>query len=352
MKFLAIASALASLATAARVDLSKRDTPLDLQLEMVGNTGIKASLTNNGESALKVVKTGTILDNAATEKVEVFSADTKVDFQGIRMRISTASLDDAAFQLIQAGETISIEFDIAEMHDLSSGGSFDIVASGALNYAELDSNAVTGAVPYTSNTLTAEVDGQAAAAVQSAFHERARRSVIDSSCTGSKLTATRNAMSSCRSLANAAATAASSGSASKMVEYFKSSSSSVRSTVAGVFQRVASECGSTTSGNARYYCSDVYSACRSGVLAYTVPSEDVMVNCNLYFTALTPLSRTCHAQDQATTTLHEMTHLSQVKGTDDYGVYGYAAVQRLTAAQNLNHADTYTLFANAIYVGC
>ena len=61
---------------------------------------------------------------------------------------------------------------------------------------------------------------------------------------------------------------------------------------------------------------------------------------------LAALSRTCHAQDQATTTLHEMTHLSQIKGTSDYGVYGYNAVRSLTAAQNLNHADTYTLFAN------
>ena len=47
----------------------------------------------------------------------------------------------------------------------------------------------------------------------------------------------------------------------------KSSSSSTRSTVSSVFNRVASECGSTTSGVARYYCSDVYGACGSNVLA-------------------------------------------------------------------------------------
>lgn len=54
----------------------------------------------------------------------------------------------------------------------------------------------------------------------------------------------------------------------------------------------------------------------------------------------------CHADDQPFVTIHEMTHLSQIKGTDDYGVYGYQAVRRLNAAQNLNHADTYSLFAN------
>ena len=40
-----------------------------------------------------------------------------------------------------------------------------------------------------------------------------------------------------------------------------------------------------------------------------------------------------------------MTHLTQVKGTSDYGGYGYNFVRSLSAAQNLNHADTYTLFA-------
>ncbi|PTB77587.1 hypothetical protein M440DRAFT_1330302, partial [Trichoderma longibrachiatum ATCC 18648] len=50
--------------------------------------------------------------------------------------------------------------------------------------------------------------------------------------------------------------------------------------------------------------------------------------------------------------IHEITHLTQVKGTQDYGGYGYNFVQSLSAAQNLNHADTYALYANAIYAGC
>lgn len=37
-----------------------------------------------------------------------------------------------------------------------------------------------------------------------------------------------------------------------------------------------------------------------------------------------------------------MTHLTQIKGTSDYNGYGYNFVRSLTAAQNLNHADTYS----------
>lgn len=47
-----------------------------------------------------------------------------------------------------------------------------------------------------------------------------------------------------------------------------------------------------------------------------------------------------------------MTHLSEIAGTSDYGGYGYDFVQSLSPAQNLNHADTYTLFAQSIYAGC
>jgi deuterolysin len=162
----------------------------------------------------------------------------------------------------------------------------------------------------------------------------------------------RTAISNCASLARQAQSVAASGSATKVTEYFKSATSSVRNTVSTVFSRVASECGSTTGGNSRLYCTDVYSACSSGVIAYTVPSLSIQAYCNLFFTGLSALSRTCHAQDQGSTVVHEMTHLTQVKGTSDYSGYGYNYIRSLTAAQNLNHADTYALFAQSIYAGC
>lgn len=148
-------------------------------------------------------------------------------------------------------------------------------------------------------------------------------------------------MTNCRTLAAAASSAALSNTA-KVTEYFKGS---VGSTVAGVFAKVVSECSSTTSGVSRTYCSDVYGACSSNVLAYTLPSGSYIVNCPLYFSALTAVSGTCHAQDQATTTIHEITHLTQIKGTQDLG-YGYTAAIRLSQASALNNADSYALFAN------
>ncbi|KAI1506414.1 neutral protease 2-like protein [Biscogniauxia marginata] len=348
MKFLAGVSLLATVASAASVSLNKRETPLDIKLEMIGNTGVKASITNTGSSSLKVFKTGTFLDSAPVEKVKVYQGQSKVAFSGARLRVSTAHLSEQAFQTIPAGQTVEANFDIGELHDLSVGGAFDIFSEGALSYAVGNSTKITGVVPFSTNLMSAKIDGVEAAKVYTTFH--AKRQEVQDDCTGTELTQTSNAIDRCASLAEEAASVAQSDD-DKLAEYFKNTDSSTRNTVVEVFNNVASECGSTTSG-AAYYCSDVYGACSNGVLAYTLPSQDYMVNCPLFFSALSPTSSVCHDQDQQTTALHETTHLNSVAGTDDYNGYGYEFVQSLSAQQNLNHADTYTLFAQSIYANC
>jgi deuterolysin len=71
MKLFAVA-AIASLANAVSLNFNKRDSALDVKLELTGNTAVKAVITNTGSEDLKVLKIGTFLDDAAVEKVEVF----------------------------------------------------------------------------------------------------------------------------------------------------------------------------------------------------------------------------------------------------------------------------------------
>lgn len=70
MKFLSFI-ALASMAMAAPSAEKRAPSPLDVKLEMVGNSEVKATVTNNGKSNLKLFKTGTILDSAPVEKARV-----------------------------------------------------------------------------------------------------------------------------------------------------------------------------------------------------------------------------------------------------------------------------------------
>jgi deuterolysin len=80
MKTAAIFSALLGLASAAAVDLTKRASPLDVKVEQLGNTGFKASITNTGDSALRVLKTGSILDSAPVEKARISQNGKLVQF--------------------------------------------------------------------------------------------------------------------------------------------------------------------------------------------------------------------------------------------------------------------------------
>ena len=273
---------------------------------------------------------------------------SKIDFDGLRFRMATQDLPEEDFKTLAAGETVEATFDVAEAHDLSGGGAFDIVSKGAISYAEEGSVDIAGAIPFASNAITAKIDGVQADDVRKSFHSKAKRQILQADCTGAKLNVTSTALVNCATLALKAQEAAASGPAAKVEEYFRSSNNETRTTVATVFKKIVTECGQTTAGVSRQYCTDVYQSCSRGVLAYTMPSRSFMVNCALYFNALPALAPLCHAQDQATTTLHETTHLTQVKGTQDYGVYGYKGLKQLSVKQVLNHADAYALFANGM----
>jgi deuterolysin len=231
------------------------------------------------------------------------------------------------------------------LHSINEGGDFDVFAEGLIPFAKADSTELAGSIPYESNKLSMSIDGAVAATVEKAL---AKRTVIGSSCTGTKLTVIRTALANCARLATSAATAATAG--TKLTTYFKSTSTSTKNTVSARLRAVSSDCGGTGSRTTTN-CNDPYSGCSSNVLAYTVPSANFITYCPLFFSALPALTSSCHAQDQATTVLHEETHAPGVysPGTDDLG-YGYAAATALSTTQALNNADSYALYANGMFV--
>ncbi|ORY04565.1 neutral protease 2-like protein [Clohesyomyces aquaticus] len=352
MKFLTVVSlfALASAASAASV---KRGSPLDVQIQAIGYTTVKASITNVGQSAFKVFTSGSLLDSSPLEKVQVFQGGSRIPFDGVRLMISTVNLTEADFQIIAAGETIETVFDVAELHDLGIGGTFTVIAKGALSYADSGSTKLAGVVEYASNQLLINVDGVEATKTRQQLHSSiAKRINLQSDCTSSQRTVILAALKNCVTRATRAAAAANNNTA-KMTEYFKRTDATTRNTVAGVFNRIISECGSTTSGISRLFCTDIYPSCQPRNLAYTLPgSASYIVFCPLYFSSNPALTKTCHGVDQVWTTIHEMTHLTGIKGTDDYGTYEYNGVIGLSADKNINHADTYASFAKAVEVGC
>lgn len=258
--------------------------------------------------------------------------------------------DESAFQEIPAGQSVEVTFDVAEMFDLSNGGEYDISSAGQLRYAQGGDIKSLGSIAFESNKVSAHVDGGPASQARSDFHTSMKRATIRSDCTGSKRTALETARKNTHDIAVKAAAAARSGAARKMTEYFESASQSTRDIVAGTFDKMAQLYASTT-GKPDIYCSDIDNYCQGGVVAYTLPPQNNIVFCSAWFQypALTPA---CRQVDQAHIAVHESTHLSLTKGTDDYGTYGYDASVALPARQNINHADTYAYFAHDTLSGC
>ncbi|CCD33635.1 hypothetical protein ACHAPC_004601 [Botrytis cinerea] len=326
---------------------------LEVTLVAGENAVVHASVKNVGAEDLNLLSYGSLFDTAPVQKINVYEGETAVPFKGVLRAIQRTDLAPEVFHTLAAGETFETSFNAAEVHDLSTS-TYTFVAEGAIPFAKAGSTEISDSIIFKSNAITVSVDGEAAKSVAKAIPSSIdRRTVLQSGCSTSQRSATTQALSYCASLARAASTAASSGSSTKFSEYFKTTSSSTRSVVAARLSAVASQCSSLTSGSTKYYCTDVYGYCESNVLAYTIPSTNEIVNCPIYYSALPALTGTCHAQDRATTTLHEFTHAPATysPGTADNG-YGYAAATALTSARAVLNADSYALYANAIYVGC
>lgn len=264
----------------------------------------------------------------------------------MRLYVDMAAANEDSFQTIGAGETIEVQWDVAESHDLSHGGPVDIKASGIFKYAEKGANKIAGAIKYGSNILRAVVDGDAAAHARRSADELFKRTSVSGDCNSSQQSAIDEGLSYCRDLASRASAAASSEDGSKLNEYFKDSSSSTRDLVSGVYNRVASEC-QNGGGVSATHCADLSNACQGGVVAYTQPDQSYIVYCSSWFN-YPASSGQCHNADRGWIALHESTHLSQIKGTSDYNCYGYDCSQGLSGDQNRNHADSYALYANAV----
>jgi deuterolysin len=261
-----------------------------------------------------------------------------------------SGLEQDAFLTIAAGETIEKEIQVAQLYDLSTSGLYEVIAAGTIPYAESGSTEITGVQSYESNTVSLDIDGEAASAISS-LHDIGR-TIIQSDCSGTRLSAVTAGLRACASQASAAASQAASGSATRFQTFFRTTATATRNTVAARLRAVASDCSSSSSGVSRTYCNDPYGYCTSGVLAYAVPSANNINYCPSFY-SLPAVTRSCYAQDQAGTVLHEETHVPAVysPGTNDYA-YGFSASTRLSAAQAVGNADTYTLFANAVSLGC
>ncbi|EAS31986.3 metalloproteinase 5 [Coccidioides immitis RS] len=327
-------------------ELAERDTGLDVKLIPIGNTRVKAIITNNADHEMSFVKYNTLFDSSPVRKVQISKDGSIVPFNGMRLYYDINNLPKEAYKTLAPGASAEAEFDIAETSDLSAGGSFEISAEGSIPVIDGQGTKPTGSIRFKANVLTMDIDGEMASKVASAIPELDKRTRVDGqTCTGQYAQLLQGGLRNCVTYAQRAAQAASGGNAQKFQEYFKTTSQQARQSVARRFQAIAQECSSANQGRTIYFCQDVYRNCQRGLIAYTIPARSHVVNCPDYW-RLPPVVNRGLDPDHGYVVVHEFTHATSIfsPGTVDHA-YGYEQCRRLNAQQSLSNADNYSLFA-------
>lgn len=254
----------------------------------------------------------------------------------------TKLTSDAVTNLV-AGASYEDEFDIALNNDLSEGGTVTIYSEGYVNL--VTNGSVSGTMPYSSNELTIDIDPKQAKTVSKARPMGKARTIT--TCSPDRQAIVDTVLANTVKLANAAADAATSGDAAQFNYYFKTTASEARERVSARLRGVAREAGST-SDNINYYCTDPWPEqgnCKENFLAYAWAQYSMIANCELYYTLLTTeLPTVCEGQDEATTAVHEFTHLPAVYNppTSDFKYSDEALL--LGSEQALENADNYAMY--------
>ncbi|KAL4866260.1 Deuterolysin metalloprotease family-domain-containing protein [Aspergillus spectabilis] len=314
----------------------------DVSLQYLGNTSVKAQVTNVGNQGVRLVQRGGILDHVPTKKVIVKGGDTNPTFTGVRVEYILSHLTEEAFVQLTPNQTVASIFDIADLYALTPGQEYTAVADGILEYTDPTDPNKFRVFDYISNNITFTAPTDVTNRLQD------RSTLI---CTDEHNAIVQEAITRAAEMATAAAADARSGTSALFEKFFKSTSTSDIEEVAGRLEAIAQE--ATSTGQLTYYCEpteDDY--CAGNVAAMMYPTLDKVVNCPGYYSS-TKETNHCGYLDQAGITLHEYAHAESLfpPGTEDI-VYGYEGVLALDTERAKNNADSFAYYASAVYLQC
>ncbi|KAF8076860.1 Metalloprotease [Lyophyllum atratum] len=308
----------------------------------------KATVKNTGAEAVKILKYATILDDRLpTRSFTIMKDGAAVPFTGVKLSVSLTDLDDTSFTVIPAGETITVDHDIASLFDFASVGagtfSFQPITNFKVMAAAEEFKGVESfsKVQVNANTMTVKVTKDIAKRELPQLNKRA----VDICTTASKKSFIDASYSEGKSLASGGVSYINSNGANSLYTAYWGATSTSR--VTSVLSAVANE----NSSSRTLSCVDSYGVCSGGVIAYTVTSTTNIYYCSIFFNEV-PSTSLCSGTTVASrnvrggTTLHELTHA--VAGTDDV-TYGCAADQALSDSQAVINADNYNCFTTQVY---
>ncbi|PHH79126.1 hypothetical protein CDD80_5592 [Ophiocordyceps camponoti-rufipedis] len=229
--------------------------PLRVDLAQEKNTLMRVAITNQENRSIRVLKTGTILDdeNPVRRLWVQTAAGEMASFTGTTEPIDRANLSDSGFRTIRPKQTIFIGLSIAETYDLSKGGEYDIFAQGTFLVARGFSNHVVSVITYESNVIRVQIDG-AKAAIVHGYH-RLKRHMIADDCSPRQIRDIKRSLDNCVAIARAGEWGAKKDPYPGYMDYFfQSNTPQMRRFVADVFKRLRHECSVPTDGVVMLSC--------------------------------------------------------------------------------------------------
>ncbi|PVF95094.1 zincin [Serendipita vermifera] len=325
----------------------------EASIESINDISLTATVENTSDEDIKVLKIGTVLDaGLPTRSFTVTKGGSEVAFEGVKVQLSMSDLTEESFVVIPAGGSVSATHEnLGNLYNFESLGTgtfsftpktdFQVAKADSLVQDIADTVRVTSSVP----TVDINVASDVAKRELKVLDKRARVSCSTSSYSSF----ISSSYTEGKSLASLAASYISSRGASDSLfkAYFGSQSTSKP---LSVFNAVASE----NSSSRTLSCSDPYSVCGNGVIAYTLTATTNIYYCSIFYNEVTT-SRLCSGTTVASrnirggTTLHELTHA--LSGTTDVG-YGCSYDQQLaqsSPSRAASNADNYNCFATQVY---
>jgi deuterolysin len=196
-----------------------------------------------------------------------------VKYIGIHPRIATDNLTTSSFHNLRSLETHVMSIDLAEIFDLSNGGTFNVSGHGKIDWAWHKKTKIEGVAPYETNTLTMTLPPLPP--------KPKMATKLTSDCAGSRYTETKSAEAVCAMLSAVAGNEAMFGNAERFYQYFRTYDTKVRQTVAKRFYAVSDECAGKSRVSTTY-CSNALNLCKTDYISVTQGTQ--ITPCDLYWT--------------------------------------------------------------------
>ncbi|OEY90282.1 M35 family metallo-endopeptidase [Xanthomonas citri pv. glycines] len=323
--------------------------PLTIELSPVADQAgrhqgkIAVTVTNNGSQIARVPTYQLPLKSLDNGILEVSRDGKPVDYTGRPVKRGLPKAAD--FTILQPGQSVKGEVDLAGAYDLSTSGNYTIQVRSALQYASFSDGSLMKAANgepavATSTPLTVWLDGvsrgvqrQLAVGPTAVVNgiNYLNCSTTRTSQAGSAVTAARNYSQNARNYLNAGSTGA------RYTTWFGAYNASRYSRVSSNFVNIDNALDQNN-GQITINC-----GCTESAYAYVYANAPYEIYvCNAFWSA-----STTGTDSKAGTLVHEMSHFTVVAGTQDrvYGQSGARSLAISNPAQAITNADSHEYFA-------